>query len=120
MGKLPGLVVNVEDSQSEPWSLDMSSIPRFAYITRWIKLTTCWLKRTKIIKTAKRLGSKKVLKLVLSHYIFFVVPLIVETGFEAFYICFSSPLSFLGSRFSYLRFQAIQYVTIWTEGNFKG
>ncbi len=29
-GKLPGLVVNVEDSQSEPWSLDMSSIPGFA------------------------------------------------------------------------------------------
>jgi hypothetical protein len=29
-GKLPGLVVNVEDSQSEPWSLDVSSIPVFA------------------------------------------------------------------------------------------
>jgi hypothetical protein len=27
-GKLPGLVVNVEDSQSEPWSLDVSSIPK--------------------------------------------------------------------------------------------
>ncbi len=26
-GKLPGLVVNVGDSQSEPWSLDVSSIP---------------------------------------------------------------------------------------------
>ncbi len=30
LGKLPGLVVNVEDSQSEPWSLDVSSIPGFA------------------------------------------------------------------------------------------
>jgi hypothetical protein len=30
-GKLPGLVVNVEDSQSEQWSLDVSSIPGFAY-----------------------------------------------------------------------------------------
>ncbi len=29
MGRLPGLVVNVEDSQSEPWSLDVSSIPGF-------------------------------------------------------------------------------------------
>jgi hypothetical protein len=29
-GKLPGLVVNIEDSQSEPWSLDVSSIPGFA------------------------------------------------------------------------------------------
>ncbi len=29
-GKLPGLVVNVEDSQSEPWSLGVSSIPGFA------------------------------------------------------------------------------------------
>ncbi len=29
-GKLPGLVVNVKDSQSEPWSLDVSSIPGFA------------------------------------------------------------------------------------------
>jgi hypothetical protein len=28
--KLPGLVVNFEDSQSEPWSLDLSSIPGFA------------------------------------------------------------------------------------------
>ncbi len=30
LGMLPGLVVNVEDSQSEPWSLDVSSIPKFA------------------------------------------------------------------------------------------
>jgi hypothetical protein len=30
LGKLPGLVVNVEDSQSELWSLDASSIPGFA------------------------------------------------------------------------------------------
>ncbi len=30
MGKFPGLVVNVEDSQSEPLSLDVSSIPGFA------------------------------------------------------------------------------------------
>ncbi len=30
LGKLPGLVVKVVDSQSEPWSLDVSSIPRFA------------------------------------------------------------------------------------------
>ncbi len=29
-GKLPGLVVNIEDSQSEPKSLDVSSIPGFA------------------------------------------------------------------------------------------
>ncbi len=29
-GKLPGLVVNIEDSQSEPWSLDVSLIPGFA------------------------------------------------------------------------------------------
>jgi hypothetical protein len=29
-GEAPGLVVNIEDSQSEPWSLDVSSIPRFA------------------------------------------------------------------------------------------
>jgi hypothetical protein len=28
-GKLPGLVVNIKDSQSEPWSLDVGSIPRF-------------------------------------------------------------------------------------------
>jgi hypothetical protein len=30
LGKLPGLVVNIKDSQSEPWSLDMSSVPGFA------------------------------------------------------------------------------------------
>jgi hypothetical protein len=30
LGKLSGLVVNVEDSQSEPWSLNVSSIPVFA------------------------------------------------------------------------------------------
>jgi hypothetical protein len=30
LGKLPGLVVNVKDSLSEPWSLDVSSIPGFA------------------------------------------------------------------------------------------
>ncbi len=29
-GKLPGLVVNIKDSQSEPWSLDVSSVPGFA------------------------------------------------------------------------------------------
>jgi hypothetical protein len=29
-GKHPGLVMNIEDSQSEPWCLDVSSIPRFA------------------------------------------------------------------------------------------
>jgi hypothetical protein len=29
VGKLPGLVVNIEDSQSESWSLDVSSIPGF-------------------------------------------------------------------------------------------
>jgi hypothetical protein len=29
VGKLPGLVVNVEDSQSEPWSSDVGSIPGF-------------------------------------------------------------------------------------------
>jgi hypothetical protein len=28
-GKLPGLVVNVKDSQSEPWSSDVGSIPAF-------------------------------------------------------------------------------------------
>ncbi len=28
-GKLPDLVVNIEDSQSEPWSLDVSSILGF-------------------------------------------------------------------------------------------
>jgi hypothetical protein len=26
-GKLPGLVMNIEDSQSEPWFSDVSSIP---------------------------------------------------------------------------------------------
>ncbi len=30
LGKLPGLVVNADNSQSEPWSLDVSSIPGFA------------------------------------------------------------------------------------------
>jgi hypothetical protein len=29
IGKLPGLVVNVEDSRSEPWSLDVGSNPGF-------------------------------------------------------------------------------------------
>jgi hypothetical protein len=29
LGKLPGLVVNVKDSQSEPWFSDMGSIPGF-------------------------------------------------------------------------------------------
>jgi hypothetical protein len=29
-GKLPGLVVCIKDSQFEPWSLDVSSIPGFA------------------------------------------------------------------------------------------
>ncbi len=29
-GMLPGLAVNIEVSQSEPWSLDVSSIPGFA------------------------------------------------------------------------------------------
>ncbi len=28
-GMLPGLVVNVKDSHSEPWSSHVSSIPRF-------------------------------------------------------------------------------------------
>ncbi len=28
-GKLPGLVVNVKDLQSEPWSSDVGSIPGF-------------------------------------------------------------------------------------------
>jgi len=29
VGKLPGLVVNIEDSQSEPWPLDVGSNPGF-------------------------------------------------------------------------------------------
>ncbi len=29
LGKLPGLVVNVKDSLSEPWSSDVGSIPGF-------------------------------------------------------------------------------------------
>jgi len=30
LGKPPGLVVNAEDSQSKPWSLDVGSNPGFA------------------------------------------------------------------------------------------
>ncbi len=62
-GKLPGLVANAEDSQSEPWSLDVSSIPGLPK-TRWIKKTTLWHRRKKIIKTTKRGKShqKKIFK----------------------------------------------------------
>ena len=35
LGKPPGLVVNVVDSQSKPWSLDVGSNPRLHLKTRW-------------------------------------------------------------------------------------
>ncbi len=53
-GKLPGLVMNIEDSQSEPWFSDVSSIPGCT-----LKLDA-WdgpldgRKTTVIIKIAKR------------------------------------------------------------------
>ncbi len=51
--KLPGIVVNFEDSQSEPCFLDMSSIPGFTYKLDGINIPLDG-RKPKIIKTTKR------------------------------------------------------------------
>ncbi len=50
-GMLPGLVVNIEDSQFKPWSLDVSLIPGF---TLKLNGPKDGRKTTIIIKTPKR------------------------------------------------------------------
>ncbi len=47
-------MVNVKDSQSEPWSSDVGSIPGFTYKLDGYHGPLDGRKRTKIIKTAKR------------------------------------------------------------------
>jgi len=56
--------VNVEDSQSEPWSLDVGSNPGFTYKTRWKDGLLDGRKNNEKIKAVKwgKLHTKKIKK----------------------------------------------------------